>query len=193
MKDFIQMNFKPIEHNGLTTFIATAEVSENAINHAINVFDVLIPHEGKTGTGVDKTKKDSLDVTVVPNHSLLIQSEIQSIVEAYRHYYNLDMFMPQLLMTEHFNIQKYPLNGAYHKIHADRGYGQQDRVRELVFMTFLNDVYTGGETEYMFYKFKVQPRKGLTLIWPAGWTHAHRGLPSPTTEKMICTGWFSPL
>jgi len=37
----------------------------------------------------------------------------------------------------------------------------------------------------------VQPRKGLTLIWPADWTHHHRGVVSPTQEKYIITGWFS--
>ena len=59
-------------------------------------------------------------------------------------------------------------------------------------MTYLNDVYDGGETEFMFYNLKIKPRKGLTLIWPAGWTHMHRGLPSEKSEKMIVTGWFSP-
>ena len=34
------------------------------------------------------------------------------------------------------------------------------------------------------------PRKGLTLIWPADWTHLHRGVVSPSEEKYIITGWF---
>jgi hypothetical protein len=37
----------------------------------------------------------------------------------------------------------------------------------------------------------VQPKKGLTLIWPADWTFTHRGVPSPTQEKIITTGWFN--
>jgi hypothetical protein len=35
----------------------------------------------------------------------------------------------------------------------------------------------------------VSPKKGLTLIWPADWTFTHRGVPSPTQEKIITTGW----
>ena len=193
MKDFIQMNFEPIEINGLTTFICKAYVSEQSVKQALEVYNTLIPHEGKTGTGVDKSKKNSLDVTLVPNHCLLLQKEVEQIKDAYFHYYSLEEFVPKLGMTEHFNIQLYPLNGAFHRIHADKGYGPQDMFRELVWMTYLNDVHTDGETEFMFYKLKIQPRKGLTLIWPAGWTHLHRGLPSPTTEKIIATGWFSPL
>lgn len=187
------MNFEPIELNGLTTFICTAQVSEEAVKQCINVFNTLTPHEGKTGTGVDKSKKHSLDVTIVPNYSLLIQAEVEKLVETYTYYYSLETHVPKLAVTTHFNIQQYPLNGAFHKIHADRGFSPSDRDRELVFMTYLNDVHTGGETEFMFYKLKVKPKKGLTLIWPAGWTHLHRGLPSPTTEKMICTGWFTPV
>jgi hypothetical protein len=193
MKDSIPMHFQPIELNGLTTFICQAEVSNESIEQALETFRVLTPHEGKTGTGVNKEKKDSLDITIVPNHCLQIQREIEKMKDVYFHYYSLEEYMPKLAMTEHFNIQKYPLQGAYHRIHADRGYGSIDRLRELVWMTYLNDVHTGGETEFMFYKLKVKPRKGLTIIWPAGWTHLHRGLPSPTTEKIIATGWFSPL
>jgi len=187
------MNFNPVVINNVQTFIATAKVSDKSVAQALEVYSIMIPHEGKTGTGVDKSKKDSLDITIVPNGCLLIESEIREIVEAYRQYFRLDEHVPPLGLTEHFNIQKYPLKGAYHRIHADRGYSGQNMFRELVFMTFLNDVHTGGETEFMFYNVKFKPQKGLTLIWPAGWTHLHRGLPSVTTEKIICTGWFSPL
>ena len=36
----------------------------------------------------------------------------------------------------------------------------------------------------------IQPRKGLTLLWPAYFTHTHRGVPSPTEEKYVMTGWI---
>jgi hypothetical protein len=63
--------------------------------------------------------------------------------------------------------------------------------RHLVFMTYLNDVTDAGGTEFLYQGITVQPRKGLTLIWPADWTHHHRGVVSPTQEKYIITGWFS--
>jgi len=58
-------------------------------------------------------------------------------------------------------------------------------------MTYLNDVTDEGGTEFFHQKLKVSPEKGLTLIWPVDWTHLHRGVPSPTQEKYIITGWFS--
>lgn len=187
------MNFNPIDIQGMTTFIGMFQVSEESVTQCKNLFKIMNPTPGKTGTGIDKKKKDSLDLTMVPNHTLKIQKEIESCLDIYIHYFNLETHMPPLGMTQHFNIQQYPLMGAYHSIHADRGFNPGDMFRELVWMTYLNDVPSGGETEFMFYKLKIQPKQGLTLIWPAGWTHLHRGLPSLTTEKMIATGWFSPL
>ena len=37
----------------------------------------------------------------------------------------------------------------------------------------------------------VEAKKGLTLIWPATWTHTHRGIVSNDKEKYIVTGWYS--
>jgi hypothetical protein len=58
-------------------------------------------------------------------------------------------------------------------------------------MTYLNDVDEAGETEFLYQEIKFKPKKGLTLIWPADWTHTHRGIPSLSEEKYIITGWFN--
>ena len=55
--------------------------------------------------------------------------------------------------------------------------------RHLVFMTYLNDVFDEGGTEFFYQKIKAQPRKGLTLIWPVDWTHLHRGIVSPSEKN----------
>ena len=56
-------------------------------------------------------------------------------------------------------------------------------------MTYLNDISDRGGTAFFHQKLEVQPEKGLTLIWPADWTHTHRGVVSMTEEKYIITGW----
>jgi hypothetical protein len=58
-------------------------------------------------------------------------------------------------------------------------------------MTFLNDMTDEGGTEFLYQDLKVEPKKGLTLIWPSYWTHTHRGVISKTQEKYIVTGWYS--
>jgi hypothetical protein len=58
-------------------------------------------------------------------------------------------------------------------------------------MTYLNDVQDAGETAFYHQDVLIKPEKGLTLIWPSDWTFTHKGIPSPTEDKYIVTGWFS--
>ena len=57
-------------------------------------------------------------------------------------------------------------------------------------MIYLNDDYEGGETEYLYYKKRIQPERGKLLIWPAGITHCHRGGLVLKGNKYVATGWF---
>ena len=58
-------------------------------------------------------------------------------------------------------------------------------------MTYLNDIPNGGGTEFKFYPdFKVNDKKGLSLMWPTDFTHTHRGVVSEY-EKYIVTGWIN--
>ena len=57
-------------------------------------------------------------------------------------------------------------------------------------MTYLNTVENAG-TEFKYQKLKTNAVKGKTVIWPATWTHTHKGIVSDKKEKIIITGWFS--
>ena len=95
-------------------------------------------------------------------------------------------------LDKNINIQYYPKNGGYKQYHTERTNLNYPIVsRHLVFMTYLNDITDRGETEFFHQKIKVKPKKGLTLIWPVDWTFTHRGIPSPTQEKYIITGWYN--
>ena len=37
----------------------------------------------------------------------------------------------------------------------------------------------------------MKPKKGLTIIFPAEWTHTHRGIVSHKDTKYLLTGWFT--
>jgi hypothetical protein len=63
------------------------------------------------------------------------------------------------------------------------------RSRVLVFTLYLNDVEEGGETEFLYLSKRVQPKTGRMVIWPAGFTHTHRGNPPLKGDKYIITGW----
>ena len=57
-------------------------------------------------------------------------------------------------------------------------------------MTYLNTLENAG-TEFLYQNVTTPCEKGLTLIWPATWTHTHRGIVNYVGEKYITTGWYS--
>ena len=89
------------------------------------------------------------------------------------------------------SIQHYKSGEGFYKWHMEyTGYSHTVN-RHLVFMTYLNNIENAGTEFYYFPDLNIQAEKGLTLIWPAGWTHTHRGVVSNVDEKYIVTGWFS--
>ena len=62
--------------------------------------------------------------------------------------------------------------------------------RFLSFFWYLNDVTEGGETEFLYQGKRVDAKQGRIVIWPAGWTHLHRGNPPLSNTKYILTGWI---
>ena len=37
---------------------------------------------------------------------------------------------------------------------------------------------------------RVEAEQGKGVIWPAGWTHPHKGVTPNIGNKYIATGWF---
>lgn len=62
--------------------------------------------------------------------------------------------------------------------------------RVATFILYLNDVHEGGETEFLYQSLRVKPETGKLVIWPAAYTHAHRGNPPLKETKYIMTGWL---
>ena len=87
------------------------------------------------------------------------------------------------------NIQFYKPYEGFKVFHYERS-SAANFDRHLVFMTYLNSVEDGGGTEFLYQRKTINAVKGKTVIFPADWTHAHRGIVSPTEEKYIITGWY---
>lgn len=85
-----------------------------------------------------------------------------------------------------------PLDGSgYHVWHTEHAPGVLDRFG--VWMLYLNDVEVAGETEFLYYGKRIQPKAGTLLVWPAGVTHVHRGNPPVSNTKYVLTGWLQYL
>ena len=85
-------------------------------------------------------------------------------------------------------IQKTLPGQGYHTWH----YESTDRNhchRLLTYSVYLNDVEYGGETEFLYLGRRIKPTVGTLVIWPAAFTHTHRGNPPLNSTKYIMTGW----
>jgi hypothetical protein len=85
-------------------------------------------------------------------------------------------------------IQKTKVGEGYHFWHCESA-AMKARNRILAFMVYLNDVTEGGETEFLYQKCRFKPEKNTLLVWPAQFTHVHRGNPPLSNDKYIITGW----
>lgn len=89
--------------------------------------------------------------------------------------------------AKHIKIQKtFPTQG-YHKWHCEHSPQESDRI--LSWILFLNDVKEGGETEFLYQSMRIKPKAGTFILFPAYFTHTHRGNPPLSDVKYIATGW----
>jgi hypothetical protein len=82
--------------------------------------------------------------------------------------------------------------GGYHVWHGEQGNGDHAH-RVLVYMLYLNtlEASEGGETEFLYQKERYQPVENTMILWPAAYTHTHRGnTVLGDRSKYIVTGWF---
>jgi hypothetical protein len=87
-----------------------------------------------------------------------------------------------------YSIQKYETeDDGYKNWHAEAGSSGPPSNRILAWMFYLNNAKSG--TEFMNYP-TVRAKMGRCVIWPAGWTHVHRGAPNKGL-KYIVTGWIT--
>ena len=94
--------------------------------------------------------------------------------------------------------------GEEFKVHTDyfEGPAFEEHARErgqrtFTFMVYLNDVESGGETEFVRLKQTIKPKKGLALIWNSlnkdgsnNHNTLHQAHPVQSGVKSIITKWF---
>ena len=94
-----------------------------------------------------------------------------------------------------YKMQRYLPGEGYFTLHCENDgpdfTGERSEMLILAWMIYLNDVTDGGYTEFPSQNTKFQPRRGDLLIWPAYFTHPHRGIVSKTQVKYILTGWYA--
>lgn len=146
----------------------------------------------------DPKYKSSTDITVTHNTTLECPAladyldELDVILSKYvKKWPSCDWYSPWSINTP-FTIQHYKPGQGFYSWHTERcGASDIAASRHLVFMTYLNTVTDNGGTEFLNQNLMINAEKGKTVIWPADWTHTHRGVVSNTQDKYVITGWFN--
>lgn len=121
--------------------------------------------------------------------SYVINNALQQCIESYAEkYFTLKLIKA---FSNQIRLQKTPPRGGFHEWHCE-SYSALSSRRCLAWMIYLNNLPDGeGETEFIWQSKRVKPTSGTCLIWPAAWTHTHRGNPVYTESKYIATGWYT--
>ena len=106
--------------------------------------------------------------------------------------YNIQYPILQSLVkhrSKYIRIQKTAPTQGYHIWHCEHG-GDYAKDRILSWILYLNDVEEGGETEFLYQSLRFKPKSGTFILFPAHFTHTHRGNPPLSGVKYIATGWI---
>lgn len=183
-------------------FIAVFEDSFNNkfCEDLINYFEVMNTKNmvWSRNTTFKTDRATSLNTPELPNMLLIDNFNSQIINEfndifwstiwaKYVDKYSIINDMSQLAITG-YKIQKTNPTEGYHVWHCENDSILHNR-RVAVYVLYLNDIYEGGETEFLYQSIRVQPKVGTLVLFPASYTHVHRGNPPLKNSKYILTGW----
>lgn len=118
----------------------------------------------------------------------IIVNSVQKCFDAYTSEY--DILSNSDIHCTSFKLQRTDPGGGYHVWHAEQNNDSQSN-RCLFYLMYLNDIDSAGETEFLYQRLRIPPKKNTCIISPASFTHAHRGNPVyGEKSKYVVTGWF---
>ena len=105
------------------------------------------------------------------------------------HYLNeYSILLQEQYLFYDIKVKKIPEGGGFHRWHHENG-TVISCTRSIVVQLYLNDNFEGGETEFLYVSKRINAKAGRLVIFPAGYTHTHRGNPPIGGEKYLITSW----
>ena len=189
-----------IEKSNQVNFIGSWDIESNILCDKLVEFfknNKDLQSQGVTSGGKVLEAKSRVDISIKPNdlkkeRYKIFNEFIIELYNCYKDYIEQWPFLKSFAQTidiGSFNIGEYSKGDHFSRIHSERTSINTLR-RVFAFMIYLNDVSDGGNTFFEHYNLSIKPKKGKMLIWPAEWTHAHRGEVLNEDKKYIITGWL---
>lgn len=178
---------------------------EGYCEHLIQQFDLLeansIGHNRRQSEDAPAHRKNDHQICFGATHHNLedfnqepvVRTFFQGLQQCYEEYVkDYSVLLDSKISCSIMKMQRTPPGGGYHVWHGEQG-GGSHASRVLVYTLYLNDLddSEGGETEFLYLRKRFHPTANTVLIWPASYTHAHRGnTVLGEKSKYIVTGWF---
>ena len=188
---------------GVFNGVVSGEFCKDVISSFEKAVELGFGFDRVASEDAPRTKKDDLQVFDREFWGdASIETELGSIKEKYTHEFNrvfwdcyaeyADKYQVLSDLSQHtiYNtkLQRTDIGQGYHIWHCEHEKGAMSR-RLLAFVLYLNDVAEGGETEFLYQHKRFKPEAGTLVIFPASFTHTHRGNPPISNSKYILTGW----
>ena len=183
-------------------FVSEVMFPNDLCDELINVFKDKSNKFGNThfiknNEGINRTDVacfvDDFEIDMVTDigNTKIIQEINSFLMDAVSEYCKTYTYLKNMpIRSTRQKLQKTQKGGGYHVWHAEQSDIDSSQ-RVLVWSIYLNDVKEGGETEFLHQSKRIKAEKGKILLFPASFTHLHRGNPPLSGDKYIITGWFN--
>ena len=195
------MNFEHKDFIGIFSSVYPDGFCEHLISEFERNKDLGAGSDRQSSEGIDKHIKNDYQINSNGNNinfepfndnntSNMFFKGLQHCFNAYVEQYSA--LKDININCNNMKMQETSTGGGYHVWHGEQGNGDQAN-RGLVYMLYLNTLPTeaNGETEFLYQQRRLNPVENTMVLWPAAFTHAHRGNPVyGENTKYIVTGWF---
>ena len=186
-KDVYIQNFIGLYHDA---------ASMDTCNNLIKYYDVQVNSRDDIILGENLMRNKAIsrqDTSIfIDDYQSEISKSVTDVLQTtlYKYYKTFFIIEPVNVVGQGIKLQKTAPRGGYHVWHCEAD-SEKNSHRVLAWTLYLNDIPAGeGETEFIWQGIRIQPKQGTMCIFPAAFTHTHRGNPVYSQDKYIATGWL---
>lgn len=192
----------------LTNFIYHEKnlFSEDFCDKLIELFEEQdkkkLTYTGQMASGINTQVKNSTEINLFEFSEFLnLENLFQTINSRLSHHYleNLpfgyyfdanNKLFTQSCKYETCQIQKYKRNeGHYEQWHVEVE-NSESANRIFSMLIYLNDVYEGGETSFLYSDLNIKPTRGSLVIFPSSFPFVHCGKKPKSNDKYVISTWL---
>tara|TARA_A100001201_G_scaffold21407_1_gene23723 strand:+ start:1166 stop:1741 length:576 start_codon:yes stop_codon:yes gene_type:complete len=143
-------------------------------NHLHDHMEMSIPHHYH----VEQSMTSPLGERFFPR----LQDPVHDYVSCY------SILQEKRFLIYNLKLKKIKAGGGFHEWHYENA-SIETSMRQFVIQVYLNDDFEGGETEFLYLNKREKAVQGEMIIFPAAFTHTHRGNPPLGNSKYLITTW----